>query len=89
MNNLRVSTGDFIKNFGRLSDQALTDPVTITKNGRDRLVVLSVDEYHRLRRRDRQAIKVEDMPDDLAAALAVAEPAPEAEAFAHEYRRGS
>ncbi len=51
---MRVSTADFIKNYGALADQALSEPVTITKNGRDRLVVMSAAEYARLKGRDRR-----------------------------------
>jgi hypothetical protein len=32
---MKVSTADFIKNYGTLADKALTEPVTITKNDRD------------------------------------------------------
>ena len=46
---MRVSTADFIKNYGSLADTALSEPVTITKNGRDRLVVISAAEYERLK----------------------------------------
>ena len=53
---MRVTTADFIKHYGSLADRALTEPVTITKNGRDRLVVLSAEEYARLKRRDRRVI---------------------------------
>ena len=42
---VRVTTADFIKHYGRLADRALSEPLTITKNGHDRLVVLSADEY--------------------------------------------
>ena len=37
---MRISTAEFIKNYGTLADKALQEPVMITKNGRDRLVVL-------------------------------------------------
>lgn len=80
----RVSTAAFIKNFGTLADRALVEPVTITKNGRDRLVMLSVEEYQRLKHRDRQVFRTGDLPDDLAQAVARAEPAAEAFAFDHE-----
>ena len=53
---MRVTTAEFIKNYGALADKALSEPVTITKNGRDRLVVVSAEEYGRLMRRDRRAI---------------------------------
>jgi PHD/YefM family antitoxin component YafN of YafNO toxin-antitoxin module len=42
---MKVSTAEFIKSYGTLADKALTEPVVITKNGRDRLVVLSAEEY--------------------------------------------
>ena len=58
-----VSTADFIKNYGTLADEALKEPVTITKNGRDRLVVLSVEEYARLKRRDRRVVRTGELTD--------------------------
>ena len=70
---MRVSTTEFIKQFGELSDKALTEPVTITKNGRDRLVVLSADEYARLKRRDREVITPADLTPEELEALAKAE----------------
>lgn len=60
---VRVSTADFIKNYGTLADRALAEPVTITKNGRDRLVVVSAAEYDRLKRRDRRVVRAEDLSD--------------------------
>jgi len=70
---MRVTTADFIKHYGSLADRALAEPVTITKNGRDRLVVISADEFARLKSRDRTAVR----PEELSAAeidlIAVAE----------------
>ena len=34
-----VPTAEFIKRYSVLADRALAEPVTITKHGRDRLVV--------------------------------------------------
>jgi prevent-host-death family protein len=45
---MRVSSGDFIRKFGTYTDSALTEPIIITKNGRERLVLLSIDEYNML-----------------------------------------
>ena len=42
---MRVSVKELLRNFSRLSDKALSEPVIITKNGRDRLVLLSIEEY--------------------------------------------
>ncbi len=74
---MKVSTADFIKNYGTLADRALQEPVTITKNGRDRLVVISAEEYTRLKRRDRRVVKLEDYTDEEMALIAATEPAPE------------
>ncbi len=70
---MRVTTAEFIKQYGRLADQALSEPVTITKNGRDRLVVISAGEYDRLMRRDRRAIRATELTDAELALIAKAE----------------
>ncbi|MCC2101962.1 MAG: type II toxin-antitoxin system Phd/YefM family antitoxin [Hyphomicrobiales bacterium] len=42
----RVTSSEAARNFSQLSDLALSDPVVVTKNGRDRLVLLGIDEYN-------------------------------------------
>lgn len=74
---MRVTTAEFIKSYGSLADKALTEPVTITKNGRDRLVVMSAEEYERLRRRDRRAFRAEESSTADLAFIASTEMAPE------------
>jgi prevent-host-death family protein len=70
---VKVTTADFIKNYGRLADRALSEPVTITKNGHDRLVVLSAEEYERLKRRDRRVVRAGELTDAEVALIASAE----------------
>jgi PHD/YefM family antitoxin component YafN of YafNO toxin-antitoxin module len=70
---MKVSTAELVRNFGVHADKALAEPVTITKNGRDRLVLLSVEEYERLRRRDREVIRPGQLTAGERAALAAAE----------------
>lgn len=70
---MRVTTADFIKHYGRLADRALAEPLTITKNGHDRLVVLSAEEYERLKRRDRRVISSGELTEAEVALLATAE----------------
>jgi prevent-host-death family protein len=70
---MKVSTADFIKNYGTLADRALREPVTVTKNGRDRLVVLSAEEYARLKRRDRRLVRTGELSDEDVARIAKAE----------------
>lgn len=45
----RVSSAEMAKKFSLYSDLALNEPIIVTRNGRDRLVILSVDEYNFLR----------------------------------------
>jgi hypothetical protein len=82
---VRVSSGELQRN-GSIQDLALVQPVTITNNGRDRLVLLSAEEYRRLKRRDRQVMGLEDFTDadvDVEALRGV-QPSAAATAFDHE-----
>lgn len=45
---IRVSATEFKSNIGTYSDAAMTEPVIITSYQRDRLVLMSADEYRRL-----------------------------------------
>lgn len=69
----RVTSAEFVRNFSELSDQALAEPLTITKNGRDRLVVIAAEEYARLKRRDREVYAIEELPDDVIELIAKTE----------------
>ena len=60
---MKVTAADFQRSPGLYQDIALTKPVTITKNGRERTVLLSAEEYHRLKQRDRRAIAVRDLSE--------------------------
>ena len=70
---MRVSSAEFLKSYGALTDKALSEPVTITRNGRDRLVVLSVEEYERLKQRDRRVRRIEELTDAEMDTIAKAE----------------
>jgi prevent-host-death family protein len=70
---MRISSAELQKQFGALSDKALTEPLTITHHGRDRLVLLSIEEYERLKRRDRRVVRLEDFTDEEMALIAKAE----------------
>jgi prevent-host-death family protein len=66
---IRVSSTEFGKEVGRYQDAALSQPVIVTRNGRDRTVMISAEEYHRLKRRDRQVFAAGEMPEDLVEAV--------------------
>ena len=53
---VRVSAGDLQRQWGKVQDMAIAAPVTVTCKGRDRMVLLSIEEYARLKRRDRQVM---------------------------------
>ena len=74
---MRVSTADFIKNFGAMTDRALAEPVTVTNRGRDRLVLMSVEEYRRLKQHDRRAVAAEELTEAELELIGKAEVPPE------------
>jgi prevent-host-death family protein len=66
---MKVSAAEFQRNIGRYQDVALTQAVAVTRNGRERTVLISVEEYERLKRRDRQVLRPEDFTEEDLAAL--------------------
>jgi len=60
----KVTASEFQQAFGTLSDKARREPVVITKHGRDSLVVMAVEEWERLKRRDRKAGLTTELPDE-------------------------
>jgi hypothetical protein len=69
---MKVSSAECQKQFGALPDAASTEPVTITRNGRDGLA-LSVEESERLKRRDFRVVRLEDFTAEQMALIATAE----------------
>jgi prevent-host-death family protein len=67
-----VTSAEFHRNIGTYQDIALTKAVTITKNGRERTVLISAAEYARLKRRDRRAIATGELSERQIAALKAA-----------------
>jgi len=86
MDLLKVSAAEFQRNIGRYQDLALRQPVAVTRNGRESCVLLSTEEYRRLKRRDREVLGIEDFTEADAAAVRRAEPPAESAAFNHELK---
>ena len=85
-NMVKVSAAEFQRNIGRYQDMALVQPVAVTRTGRERTVMISVEEYHRLKRRDRQVLGLEDFTDADVAALEKARAADASKAFDDELK---
>lgn len=68
-----VSAMELQRNIGEVQDMALKEPLAITHHGRERLVLLSVEEYNRLKRRDRRSYAVEELPEWLVEEISKAE----------------
>ena len=60
----RATAGEMARQFSHYSDIALQGPVFVTKNGRPRNVLISVNEYERLKKRDQQAFMAAGTPDE-------------------------
>ena len=76
---LEVSAKDVANRFGFYTDEAMQRPVGIQRHGTTRIVMISLTEYERLKRRDRQVIRTEDLDDETLNAILNAEIPEEAE----------
>jgi prevent-host-death family protein len=81
---ITITSVEFQRHFGRYQDEALKEPISITRNGRERIVVLSAEEYNRLKRRDRHVMALSDFTELEILAIENAEAPTEASAFDHE-----
>lgn len=59
-----VTISDLQRQIGEIQDMALKEPVSVTRNGREKYVFLSSEEYHRLKRRDREVLGIEELSED-------------------------
>ncbi len=81
----RITSTQFIKTPGAFQDEAQRAPVWITKHNRDHTVLVSAVEYERLKRRDREVLRIENFSEEDIAAIAASRAPEEAAAFNHEY----
>ena len=81
---VRVTAGEFGKEVGRYQDMAQSQPVIVTRNGRDRTVMISIDEYKRLKRRDRVVRAAWEFSAEELEAIGRAEPPAAAAAYDDE-----
>jgi len=71
-----VTASNVQKNFGAYHDQALSEPVHVTKYGRETVVILSAREFHSMKQAQRRSLSASDLTDaDLSAIRAAKMPA--------------
>lgn len=80
----KVTSTEFVRTPGLYQDQAQREPVVIMKHNREHAVILSAEEYRRLKRRDRMVFRSGEVPADLIAAIANATAPEDAAAFDSE-----
>ena len=80
---LAVSAKDVAGKFGYYTDEAMLRPVGIQRHGTTRVVMISLNEYERLLRRDRQVILTKDLDDETLDAILNAEAGPRSKALNH------
>ena len=68
-----VSAGELQKNFGTFHDLAMREAVTVLKHRRPTVVMVPADEYERLKKLDREVLRVEDLSEQDLAEIAAAE----------------
>lgn len=67
-----ADASDVQRRFSFWKRRAQRAPVIVRNHGQDEIVMLSADEYMRLRRRDREVLTVDAFSDDELAAIALA-----------------
>ena len=71
-----VTSREFQKNVGQYQDLALRRAVTVTKHGREHVVILAAEEYRRLKELDRRVLLAEELSDDILDAIEKSEMPP-------------
>lgn len=80
---ITVSAKEAASKFGYYTDEAMLHPVGIQRHGTTRVVMISLKEYQRLLRRDRQVLLVKDLDDETLDAIRNAEAPDEARRLDH------
>lgn len=78
---LAVSAKEAAGKFGYYTDEAMLRPVGIQRHGTTRVVMISLNEYERLLRRDRRVILTKDLDDETLDAILNAEISEESKAL--------
>jgi prevent-host-death family protein len=83
---VRVSAAELQKQFGAYSEKAQREPVTITKHGRDSLVLVNSETFQRMREAyyAPKHYYAWELPDEIVKAIEDALPPDESKRFNNE-----
>lgn len=68
-----VTSANLQRHLGAYTERALVEPVMITRNGRERIVMISAEEFRRLQSLDRVSLHVSDLSAEEVDGIASAE----------------
>lgn len=60
---------DLQRHTAQVQEAPLREPVAVSYHGRPRLAIMAIDEFERLKRRDKAVIAIENLPEEFIAAL--------------------
>ena len=60
------------KNFGRYHDKALSEPVRVTKHGRETVYIVPAEMFRRLKQFERESLSAADLTDAEMTAIEMA-----------------
>lgn len=83
---IKVTSGEFTREFGRFRVLAHREAVVVTHHGRDDVVLIAADDYARLRRYEQKAFHVTQLPKEVIDELGTVAVPEEASQFDHEYQ---
>ena len=70
---LEVNSADVQKNFGEYRATAESEPVKVMHYNKPSVVIISAEEYNRLKARDKMSTATEDLPEWLVEQIASSE----------------
>jgi prevent-host-death family protein len=68
-----ATSSDVQKNFGAYHDRALSEPVRVTKYGRETVYIVSAKTFHEMKQSRREAVASADLTDAELALIEAAE----------------
>lgn len=84
MDPVRITAKELVENIERYRRLALTQPVEVTVDRTESIVMISATEYQRLKRRDRRVMTLDDFTDQDIALLEATEAPEESRKFDRE-----